>query len=70
MLGRVADDHAEFTAFTAVNEHFGHHLGRIEVEAIGLRTIHNTEPAPLLGHAFLVDDLGYVIHASWFLLSR
>src|SRR5713226_3561020 len=25
MLGCVADDHAEFTAFTAVNDHFGHH---------------------------------------------
>jgi hypothetical protein len=70
MLGRVADDHAEFTALTAVNDHFGHHLAWIEVEAIGLRTIHDAQSTPLLGHAFLVDDLRYVIHASWFLLSR
>jgi len=69
MLGRVTDDHAELTTFTAVNDYFGYHLGWIEVEAVGLRAIHNAEPAPLLGHAFLVDDLRYVIHANWFLLS-
>ena len=70
MLGRVADDHAELTTFTAVNEYFGHHPGLIEVEAIGLGTIHDAQPASLLGHAFFVDDLRYIIHASWFLLSR
>jgi hypothetical protein len=70
MLGCVADDHAEFTAFTAVNDDFRHHLAWIEIEAVGLRAIHDAESAPLLGHAFLVDDLRYVIHASWFLLSR
>jgi hypothetical protein len=70
MLGRVADDHAELTTFTAVNDYLGYHLGWIEVEAVGLRTIHDAQSTPLLGHAFFVDDLRYVIHASWFLLSR
>jgi hypothetical protein len=70
MLGRVANDHAELTTLASVDHHFGYHLVRIEVEAVGLRTIHDAKSAPLLGHAFLVDDLRYVIHASWFLLSR
>ena len=64
MLGRVADDHAEVTAFTTVNGHFGHHLGWIKIEAIGLRTIHDAQAGTLLGHALLIDDLRYVIHAS------
>lgn len=42
VLGRVADDHTEFTALTAVDDHFGHHLARIEIKAICLRTIHDT----------------------------
>jgi hypothetical protein len=70
MLGRVADDHAEVTAFTALNGHFGHHLTWIKVEAIGLWTIHDAQSASLLRYAFLIDDLGYIIHARWFLLSR
>jgi hypothetical protein len=70
MLCRVADDHAEVTAFTAVNGHFGYHLGRVEIKAVGLRTIHDAQPTALFGHAFFVDDLRYVIHARWFLVSR
>src|SRR3970282_915378 len=69
MLGRVADNHAEFTALTTVNDDFRHHLAGIEVEAVGLRTIHDAQSAPLLGPPSLVDDLRYVIHASWVLLS-
>src|SRR4029077_18702061 len=70
MLGRVADDHAEVTAFTAFNSHFGHHLTWIEVKAVGLRTIHDAQSASLLGYAFLIDALRYGIHACWFLHSR
>jgi hypothetical protein len=64
VFGRVADDHAEFTALTAINDHFSHHLSGIEIEAVSLGAIHDAQPASLLGYAFLIDDLRYVIHAS------
>jgi hypothetical protein len=68
VFGRVADDDTEFTALTAVDDDFGDHLFRIEVETVGFRAIHDAESASLFGHAFFIDDLRYVIHASSFLL--
>ena len=64
MFGRVADDNAEFAAFAAVNIDLCDHLGRIEVQTIGFRAIHDAEAAALLCRAFLIDDLRYVIHAT------
>ena len=72
MLGRVADDDAEFTTFTAVDVHFRHHLTRIEIETVGLGTVHDAQAAAFLGLHIFVDDLRDVIHAvgSFSLMPR
>lgn len=70
VFGRIADDDAKLATFTAINRDFCDHLGDVEIQAVGLRAIHDAQSTALLGHALLVDNLRYVIHATWFLLSR
>jgi len=60
----VANDYAKLAALAAIYINLGDHLAGVQVQAVGFRAIHDTEAAALLGSAFLVDDLRYVIHAT------
>jgi len=64
MLGSVTDYDAEFAAFATVDIDLRDHLAGIQIQTVGLRAIHDAEAATLLSRAFLIDDLGNVIHAT------
>jgi hypothetical protein len=70
VFGGITDDDAELATLAAINCDFCDHLGDVQIQAVGFRAIHNAQSTALFGHAFLVDNLRYVIHATWFLLSR
>ncbi len=70
VFGGVAHDDAELASFTAIDCDFCDHLRDVEIQAIGFRAVHDAQATSLFCHALLVDNLRYVIHATWFLLSR
>jgi hypothetical protein len=64
VLGGVADHDAQLASFTAIDIDLRDHLRGIQVEAVGLRAVHDAQPTALLGGAFLIDHLRNVIHAT------
>jgi hypothetical protein len=64
MFGGVAYNHAQFTALAAVDIDFRHHFAGVQIQAIGLGTIHDAEATALLGRTFLINHLRNVIHAT------
>src|SRR5207247_11223262 len=66
MLGRIAHDLAELAAFTNVRHDLGHHILRIEKDAVCFGAVHDAEATSLLRHALLVRHHRYVVHASSF----
>src|SRR5437016_13799546 len=66
MLGRIAHDLAKLAAFTNVRHDLGHHILRIQKDAVCFGTIHDAEATSLLRHALLVCHHRYVVHASSF----
>src|SRR5215210_5263473 len=69
VLGSVTDDDAQFAAFATVDIDLGYHLPRVQIQGVGLRTIHDAQTASFLGNTLVVDDLCDVIHVTKFLLS-
>ena len=70
VLGSVTDYDAQLAPLAAIDVDFRHHLGRVEIEAVRLGTIHDAEATAFLGCTFFVDDLRDVIHYSSFPFLR
>src|SRR3990172_5430900 len=72
VLRRVTDDLAQLTPLASAHHHVGLHLGGVELDAVGLRAIHDAKPTALLGYTALVVHIRNVIHAPVlpFLLFR
>src|SRR5437879_8179424 len=64
MLGRIAHDLAKLAAFTNVRHDLGHHILRIQKDAVCFGTIHDAEATSLLRHALLVCYHRYVVRSE------
>src|SRR2546425_13372780 len=66
MLGRIAHDLAELAALANIGHDLGHHILRIEKDAVCFGAVHDAEAAPLLHHTLLIGHHRYAVHAPSF----
>jgi hypothetical protein len=64
VFGCIANNDAEFTSLAPIDGNFGDHFRDVQIQTIGLGTVHNTKSTAFFGYALFVDDLRNIIHAS------